>query len=116
MTQRRGNSAPLGKRAAPDEVIAVVDVAVAVRDGFRPAGRSGHPFQGGGLDPMAAPHGGPRSWGRPKPTDAWIPTRLPTVRVHGIPTHTGEREQQTNITTSMANREGHEDSPTRLKP
>ena len=107
----QGNIRTLGERGNPLSKI----IVVVVRDGFRPAGRSGHPFQGGGLDPMAAPHGGPRSWGRPKPTDAWIPTRLPTVRVHGIPTHTGERETQLN-TTNMAKREGHEDSPRRQKP
>jgi hypothetical protein len=66
-------------------VVVIVVVVVVVRDDFWPNGRTRTPFSGGGLNPMAGTHVRPRNWGRPKPSNAWIPTRLPTVRVHGYP-------------------------------
>ena len=112
------------ERGSPDSevIVVVVVVVVVVRDDFWPNGRTRTPFSGAGLNPMAGTHVRPRNKGRPKPSDAWIPTRLPTVRVHGYPrTHRMARKanptsQHDTYVSYMAKREGQENIPTRLKP
>ena len=119
----QGKSKLLLKTGIPlSEVIAVVVVVVVVlllllfATISGPPVDNGHPFQGGGLDPTAVTHGRPRSWGRPKPSYAWVPTRMPTVRVHGCPHTKDGANNFHNFTTNEAKREGHERSPTRRKP